>query len=746
MVEVHSKVAGSTPRHNSPFFGIQTTGYRPISYLTDLLLGGINGLDNVLWGFTFASLIFTGALAPYLPLAVALSLTSGAIIVGVIALTSGVSVHIAGTEEQAVAILATVAVLMNTRMGDFASVDSAAATMFAIMAFSALLLGICYILAARFNLGLLIQLMPFPVVCGFLAGTGWLFATAGVSMVTGIDVEVFHIGHILTPDALVRWVPALCCGIGIYVLLKFKDHSLTLPLSLVACAAAFFAFAYWQGNTLDDLRANGWVFTLAAPTHAKGLLSLDFGNVNWGFIGTVLPEIGAIVMISLLTSSFSFSALELGTGTSIELNHELVSHGLANIGSAACLGMPGGIEVPATLMAHDMGASSRLAPFTACALLIVTAFAGQNIIGFVPKIAMGALVFVAATQFIYEYLIQAGRQMKVADIGIVWLIFAVIVVFNFIPGVLVGIVLTSLLFIVRYSKIDILGSSYSLNQIGSSVERANPERMLLQEVGEHVRLFNLRGFLFFGTANVFFERMKIVCDQSPSGTYFIFNFRRVSGIDSTAAQVFLKITNLLAAKKITPIFCALSPEAEKACELAGVFSDDNCLLLSDPDLALKWVEERLLAENETEAKSNSVMAMLEGILGDRDKAEKLASAMEPVSLAKGEYLFRQGNVEASAYLIQSGTIEIQLESEAGKIIHLREFRHGSLVGEMAAYTANKKRSASAVAIKPSVLYRLDASRMKVLNGFDAEAVLHELVARLLTARLGFMNQRIIADL
>lgn len=65
---------------------------------------------------------------------------------------------------------------------------------------------------------------------------------------------------------------------------------------------------------------------------------------------------------------------------------------------------------------------------------------------------------------------------------------------------------------------------------------------------------------------------------------------------------------------------------------------------------------------------------------------------------------------------------------------------------MAAYTANKKRSASAVAIKPSVLYRLDASRMKVLNGFDAEAVLHELVARLLTARLGFMNQRIIADL
>ena len=143
---------------------------------------------------------------------------------------------------------------------------------------------------------------------------------------------------------------------------------------------------------------------------------------------------------------------------------------------------------------------------------------------------MGALVFMAATQFIHEYLIDAGRQMSCSDMLTVWLIFGVIVFVGFIPGILVGLILTSLLFIVRYSKIDILGSSYSLNQIASSVERAAPERKLLHEFGEHVQLFNLRGFLFFGTANVFFERMKAICDQSRSGTHFIFNFRRVSGI------------------------------------------------------------------------------------------------------------------------------------------------------------------------------------------------------------------------
>ena len=167
------------PSSKSSFFGIQTTGFRSKSYLADLILGGVNGFDNLLWSYTFASLIFTGVLAPYLPLAVGLSLVSCAVVVFSIALTSKIPFNIAGTEEQAVAILATVAILLSASIANFASLDSAAATMFTIMALSSLLLGLCFVVAARFNLGLLIQLMPYPVVCGFSrAQAGCLSAPA----------------------------------------------------------------------------------------------------------------------------------------------------------------------------------------------------------------------------------------------------------------------------------------------------------------------------------------------------------------------------------------------------------------------------------------------------------------------------------------------------------------------------------------------------------------------------------------
>jgi len=424
----------------------------------------------------------------------------------------------------------------------------------------------------------------------------------------------------------------------------------------------------------------------------------------------------------------------------------LRSHGAANVASAAVLGMPGLADIPATVISRHLGASSRLLPLATCAVCLASAFAGGSFIAFVPKFLMGALVFLAATQFIHEYLIQACRLMSRSDAGTVWLIFGVIVLVDFIPGVAIGIVLTSLLFIVRYSKIDIVGSVFFLSELSSSVDRSAAERNILRQFGDRVRVFNLRGFIFFGTANLFFERMKQICGQSDGSVYFIFNFRRVSGIDSTAVQVFQKIINLLKSKSIVPVVCSLSPEAGKAFTISGVFSEADCLTLADLDLALKWVEERLLAERAANVGECAVADMLESMLGDRGKAEELAKMMERVELGKGEYLFRQGDADTSAYLIQSGVIEIRLETESSKVIRLREFRNGCMVGEMAAYSANHRRSASALAMENSVLYRLDASRMKSQNATKSEAALHELVARLLAARLEFMNERVATDL
>jgi SulP family sulfate permease len=730
------------------FFGIQSSGYRPKSLHKDLMLGGVHGFDSVLLGYASAALIFTGSLVTYLPFAIAVAIAGSAAVLLVIALASKIPIGFAWSEERAVAILVTVAVMMNADMARFVSGDAAAATMFTIMALTSLALGIAFLVVARFDLAPLVQLIPFPVVCGFLAGAGWLVFSAGVGLTTGHEVEIspelFH--HVLSREALIHWMPALVCAVGIFTLLKIKHHLLILPLSLLACTAGFFAVAYWQGTSLESLRAGEWIFDLPKDAVTKGIASLDFTHVNWSFVVEALPFVGTILLISLASSFFSLSALELEIGTPIEFNHELKNQGIASIASAACLSLPGAFSLDATVTSKHMGGTSRWIALLAFVICIIAAVDHGSLIEFIPKMVVATLVFVFALEQMQKYLIKAPGQMKRPDAVTVWMIFAVIVVFGIIPGVQLGIIATTIVFIMRYSKTEIVGSSYTLSEIASSVERAIGHRNLLKESGEHVRIFNLQGFLFFGTVNPYFDRMKEVCKQSRGETYFIFNFKRVSGIDSTAVQVFHKILNLLKSKSITAVFCDLGEDTEKAFDLAGKLSARNCIVLENIDLALKWVEERLLEEHHLEAGSRSMEEMLEEMLGNREKAEELASTMELVKLGEGEYLFRQGDHEASAYLIHSGTIEIRLEAEGGKHIRLREFRHGSVIGEMAAYSGNKERSASAIAIEPAVLYRLDVAKLAAMNATKSEAALHELVARLLAARIGFMNQRIHADL
>jgi SulP family sulfate permease len=307
-----------------------------------------------------------------------------------------------------------------------------------------------------------------------------------------------------------------------------------------------------------------------------------------------------------------------------------------------------------------------------------------------------------------------------------------------------------MVFIARFSKIDVIGSSLSLNQLSSLVERSAPERKFLRQHGKDVKIFNLRGFLFFGSASGFFERIKAIYHEGAglSGSFAVFNFNRVVGIDSTAAQVFVKLIAFMESKQIKPVFCGMSRPVAEAFETGAVLPEGEGFVFGDLDLALESIEERLLAERRRDAGPGSIHEILGEFLGERDKIERLVSIMDRLHLSKGAYLFHQGDEQTSFYVIESGTIEVRLEETGARPIRLREFRQGSILGEMAFVTDTHRRTASAVATEDSTVYRLEPDRISGLGeqALEYRLLLHELIARLLASRLKFMNVRTQADL
>lgn len=730
-------------RRAGSWCGIQTWGYRPKHAVTDVLLALVGGTESVLWGCTFAAMIFSGPLSAYLPIAIVVFLVSTALILVIVAVCSHYPLHLAAVDEQAVAVVATIAIAAGSRLDQFSSTAAAATTIFAIMAAVSLISGLTLHLAARFNIGPLIQLVPFPVVCGFLGGLGWLLFAAAVTMLTDIEPTLAGASTLWQPDVLARWAPALLGGLGIFVLLHTKDHFLVLPGALLAVFAAFYAVASWNGATLDSLRQDGWVFHFGAAGEAADIGSLDFRHVDVAFIGSVLPEMATIVALSLLNVFFNLSALEVSAQKPLPLKSELRAVGSANIASGMVMGLPGVSDIVGSVTFRKVGVTSRTFALVDGALCLLVAVGGGFFLEYVPKIVIAAMVFFAAFHLMYDWLIMARRKMSLPEAFAVWSIFVVIVTVGFMPGVVLGIVLISLLFIVRYSRIDVIDSSFFLDQLSSSIDRPAADLTLLNRYGKRAKIFNLRGFLFFGTANSFYESLKRLFEEEESYEYVVLNFHRVTGMDSTAVQVFFKILSFLESTGTLVVFCGMSPSVRQSLLQAEHFDQKRLLVRDDLDSALKWVEEHLLVTHEPAAGPANIHEIVAAIIGDREKAEWLVGNMERLEVGKGDYLFRMGESDTSLYVIESGMIEVRLES-AGRVTRLRDFCEGTVIGEMAAYSDQKVRTASAVAIAPSVVYRLAPAKIAAADtsGRANLPILHEFVARLVVSRLTFMNKRL----
>src|SRR5262249_34519560 len=141
---------------------------------------------------------------------------------------------------------------------------------------------------------------------------------------------------------------------------------------------------------------------------------------------------------------------------------------------------------------------------------------------------------------------QARRTLSRLDYGVVLLILAVIGSVGFSEGVGVGMVAAVLMFIHTYSRVDVVTHAFSGADLHSNVERPLPELNFLQAQGAQICILRLRGFIFFGTANHLLHevRERLADKAAPALKYVIFDFRRVTGLDSSAIISLGKVQQL----------------------------------------------------------------------------------------------------------------------------------------------------------------------------------------------------------
>ena len=219
------------------------------SWLPAATIGLLAGVDNIAASLAIASLLFAGPLSAGLGVGVGIVLVGGAILALVVALRSTLPNSVALVQESSVAILAAAIIGATAPLTGPAEVRVATAV--AVLGMSALATGALFWITGRLKLGGLARFLPYPVVAGFLAGSGWLLVDGAAVMMTGSHIKLEMIERASQPATALLIVPAILFAISLQLAIDWLRHPATIAVVMVAAAVAFFLVLAISGMSIE---------------------------------------------------------------------------------------------------------------------------------------------------------------------------------------------------------------------------------------------------------------------------------------------------------------------------------------------------------------------------------------------------------------------------------------------------------------------------------------------------------------
>lgn len=717
-----------------------------------LLTVSVTAFLSIITCVSYPTIIFSGALAPYLHIGIGIGFFSAAVLGAVMAPGSSYPGAVTYAQSQPLVILGLIATSMVAALHATGRDDRILATVLAAIMVGSLAYGAFLLFLGVFRLGNLIRYIPYPVMGGFLAGIGWLMLKAAIAAMAGIEIHYDSVLELFEPAIFPKWSIGLALGVIIRLIQTRRRHTWNLPAMLAAAIAAFWAAAAFAGASEDGLRSSGWL-----PERApEGGLWMPWHHLvglheaAWDLFPVHIGEFATLAVMSAMALLLSANAIELSTRRDLDLNRELRSAGIANLLCGLGGGLPGYYSMNGTLAAERMNTPIRFVGLATSAICFVALLTTANMVTYIPKLVVGGLLVDMSFGFLLEWLYGGWRRLPKLEFLILLVVFATVVIVGFMQAVILGTLTGVVLFVVRYSQIGVARDKLSGATYRSNVDRAEAEHALLREHGDHIYILRLQGFLFFGTANklISIVRRRLGKPERRPLRYLIVDFKLVTGMDASAVASFAKLAQYAEDKQFVLVLCSVAEPFSLLLSKDNVdVSHPYIRRFRDLDHALEWAENDLLAGHRAVAAASAggFDVQIRRIYPDSADAERFRTYCETLSFEAGDVLIRQGGAADDMLFVESGRVAIMLELPSGDSVRLKSMGPGTVVGEIAFYLGIP-RSASVVAVEPTVAYRLCAERLRAMQSDDPvlATAFHQYMASSLSAKLVDTNRLVSA--
>lgn len=330
------------------------------------------------------------------------------------------------------------------------------------------LMGILQITAGILRWGKFIRMVPYPVMLGFVNGLAIVIGLA--------QMDQFKSGGTWLQDmdmAIMIGLTALTMAV-IYIFPKISK-AFPAPLAGILITTGLVFAMGLEVSTVGD---KGSIAGGLPPLHIPEVpLNFDTFKIIFPY-AVILAAIGLIE--SLLTLNLVSEIKEEQGGAS----RECAAQGAANLVTGFFGGMGGCAMIGQSMINVKSGGWNRLSGISAALFLLMFILFGSSLIEQIPLAALVGVMFMVVIGTFAWQSISALRRMRKSDAFVVVLVTAVTVWQDLAVAVVVGVIVSALV--------------YSWNSSTHIDVR-------ISKTGEGNKIYTLYGPLFFGSVDSFME-------------------------------------------------------------------------------------------------------------------------------------------------------------------------------------------------------------------------------------------------
>lgn len=508
-------------------------GYNSVSFKNDLMAG-----------------ITVTAVA--LPLALAFGVSSGAtaaaglvtaIMAGlIIGLLSGGSFQISGPTGAMSAIL----ILLSQQYGLKGVWISGA------------IAGIILIIAGVFKFGKLVSYIPTPVITGFTSGIALIIAIGQLDKFFGVSIKgsesaIMKLIYFFQGPFNPNWYAVLMGGLVVVTMIVWpKKWNSVIPSSLVGLILALIV------NMIFKLPVDV-IGDIPKTLFLEDRLTFSMIDLNT-LKGLFVPSI-SIAALGMIESLLCGEVAKKMKNEKFDANRELVAQGIGNLIIPFFGGVPATAAIARTSVGIKSGGRTRVVSILHGVFLLVSMFILAPIMAQIPLAALAGVLMVTAWRMNewenIKYIFS--KKFKGAICKFVITMLAT-VMFDLTEAILIGIIFSSLLFIVKIANMDICVKEVDEERLG---EESN-----LKSNMTNVKVVYFTGPLFFATVDKFKSEILEIHDASV----VILSMRGVPLIDTSGINALEEVYDLLKTKKCKLMLSGLQPQVKDTLSRAGLNS------------------------------------------------------------------------------------------------------------------------------------------------------------------------------